>query len=166
MTGSILQLNTSSGGVPKRPVQQVVVTTEGLSGDVQAHPEFHGGPRQAILLITSEGIAELAAEGFPIYHGALGENITTQGIDRRFWRVGQRWRLGGEVIIEITKRRAPCKQLNVYGPAIHKAMYDELVRDGDPASPRWGLSGMYASVVQGGALHAGDEIRLAESETN
>ena len=161
MTGSVLQINVSSGGVPKRAVAEALITALGIEGDGHAHPEIHGGADRAVLLITAEGIEELAALGFPLTYGSLGENLTTRGIGRRDWRVGQRWQIGADVIIEITKRRAPCQALNVYGPGLQAAIYDALTRDGDPASPKWGLSGVYASVVTPGLLRPGDAIVLA-----
>jgi MOSC domain-containing protein YiiM len=161
MTGSILQISVSHGGVPKRAIPLGTLTSVGLEGDHHAHPDIHGGPQQAVLLITAEGIAELAAQGFPLTHGSLGENLTTSGIARSEWRYGQRWQVGAEVVIEITKRRAPCQTLNVYGPGIQAAVYDSLAAAGDPSSPRWGLSGFYASVVQPGTIRPGDEIVLA-----
>ena len=161
MTGSVLQINVSSGGVPKRAVAEALITALGIEGDGHAHPEIHGGADRAVLLITAEGIEELAALGFPLTYGSLGENLTTRGIGRRDWRVGQRWQIGADVIIEITKRRAPCQALNVYGPGLQAAIYDALTRDGDPASPKWGLSGVYASVVTPGLLRPGDAIALA-----
>jgi MOSC domain-containing protein YiiM len=160
MTGSVLQINVSTGGVPKRAVPEAQVTALGVEGDGHGHPEIHGGADRAVLLITSEGIEELAALGFPLIYGSLGENLTTRGIARRDWRVGQRWRIGADVVIEITKRRAPCQQLNVYGPGLQAAIYDAQTGDGDPASPRWGLSGVYASVVTPGLLRSGDAIVL------
>ena len=134
----------------------------GVEGDVHAHPEIHGGPRQAVLLITAEAITELAAHGFPVYYGALGENLTTQGIDRRLLRTGQRYRAGA-ALIELTKVRGPCGTLDVYGPEIKGAIYDTQVKAGDFASPRWALSGFYASVIQPGLVRANDIITL-ESE--
>jgi MOSC domain-containing protein YiiM len=110
MLASVVSINVSSGGVPKRPVLFADVSPHGVAGDRHAHPDLHGGPRQAVLLITSEGIEELKATGFPLYPGALGENLTTLGLDRRGVRVGQRYRVG-EVILEITKVRRPCDQL-------------------------------------------------------
>lgn len=161
MTGSVLQINVSPGGVPKRAVAEALVTALGFEGDGHAHPEIHGGPERAVLLIASESIEELAALGFPLTFGSLGENLTTRGIGRRDWRVGQRWRIGADVVIEITKRRAPCKTLNVYGPGLQAAIYDVLTEAGDPASPKWGLSGVYASVLTPGLLRPGDAIVLA-----
>src|ERR1700686_3252487 len=107
MIGSVLQVSISPGGLPKRPIPEAVVTVEGIRGDRWAHPDIHGGPNQALLLITSEGIDELIAQGFALYPGALGENLTTQGLDRRQLRAGQRYRTG-EVLLELTKIRTPC----------------------------------------------------------
>jgi MOSC domain-containing protein YiiM len=161
MTGSIVQINVSRGGVPKRAVAQADVTPLGIAGDLHTFTEIHGGPRKALLLITSEGIAELIDSGFPLYHGALGENLTTQGLDRRSLRAGQRYR-AGQVVMELTRMRSPCATIDVYGPGIHKAIYDAAVKAGDPSSPRWGLSGFYASVVTPGVIRAGDPIVLLD----
>jgi MOSC domain-containing protein YiiM len=165
MQGSVLQINVSKGGVPKSPVPDGAVTSLGIEGDFHAHPEIHGGPRQALLLITSEGIEELTRAGFPLYAGALGENITTSGLDRRAWRLGQRWSIGPEVMVEFTKIRVPCKTIHVYNPEIQTAIYDGAVKEGDPSSPRWGLSGFYARVLRPGLIHPGDAITLL-NETN
>ena len=161
MTSTILQISVSPGGVPKHAIPVGILTPIGLEGDSHAHPDIHGGSRQAILLITAEGIEELAAHGYPLVYGSLGENLTTRGIDRREFRVGQRWQIGAEVVIEITKRRAPCQTLNVYGAGTQPAIFDALAGNGDPSSPKWGLSGFYASVVQPGVIRPGDEIVLA-----
>ena len=163
MTGEIEQISISKGGVPKYAVLQAEAGPHGLAGDVQKHPEIHGGPLQALLWITSEGLAELRAQGYGLYAGSLGENITTIGIDRRQLRVGQRWRLG-EIEIEITKRRAPCKQLLPYGEGIHKSLFDERVKANDPSSPLWGLSGVYCSVRKSGTIRPGDPVILLSTE--
>src|SRR5579862_2010396 len=161
MTGSILQISVSRGGLPKRPIAEGDVTPLGITGDNHAHPQFHGGPRQALLLITSEGVDELIAQGFPLFYGALGENITTRGVDRRWMRAGQRYRIG-QIVVELTKQRAPCHQLDVYGVALQDAIYDAQSASGDATSSRWGLSGFYASVLQPGAIRPGDPIHLLE----
>ena len=160
-SGVIVQISVSRGGIPKRPIPAADVAVGGLAGDAWDHPAIHGGIRQAILLITEEGIRELAARGFDLYPGALGENHTTRGLDRRAVRIGQRYRAGG-VTLEVTKLRQPCATLDVYGPGIQAAMFDARARAGDPASPRWGLSGFYGSVVEPGTVRTGDTIVLLE----
>lgn len=161
MTGTVAQINISRGGIPKYPIPEGYVTPLGIEGDICAHPRFHGGPRQALLLICSEVIELLTAKGYPLFFGALGENITMRGIDHRQLRVGQRYRLG-EVFVELTKVRAPCSALDIYGNSIKREMYDRQVKAGDPASSRWGLSGMYASILRTGTIRQDDIIALVD----
>ena len=160
MTGTVLQVNVSRGGIPKQAIPSGELTAAGIDGDAWRFP-FHGGPRQAVLLITAEGIDELVARGFPLFPGALGENLTTRGLDRRALRFGQRLR-AGTAVIQLTQIRTPCATLNVYGSGIQAAIYDAGVQSGDPSSPPWGLSGFYASVMQPGTVHPGDAIALLD----
>jgi MOSC domain-containing protein YiiM len=157
VAGSIVQISTSRGGVPKHAIPSAEVNALGIVGDACAHPAIHGGPLQALLLITAEGIDELIALGFPLFYGALGENLTTRGVDRRSLRLGQRLRVG-EIVIELTQVREPCAQLNPYGLGIQRAVYDTEVQAGDARSPRWGLSGFYASVTLPGTIRMGDPV--------
>jgi MOSC domain-containing protein YiiM len=161
ISGSVLQINVSRGGLPKRAIPEGDLGPLGIAGDDYGHPEIHGGPLQAVLLISSETIAELTALGYPLYPGALGENITTLGIDRAQWRTGQRWRVG-LAVLEFTEVRVPCQQLSVYGSGIQKALYDPQVKAGDPSSPRWALSGFYARVLRPGIVRPGDPISMLE----
>jgi MOSC domain-containing protein YiiM len=159
--GTVLHVNVSNGGLPKFPIWRGEVTPLGITSDRHAHPNIHGGPDKALLLITAEGVDELREAGHPVFYGALGENVTTRGLDRRSVRIGQRYHIG-DVIAQITKVRAPCESLNVYGDGIQKAVYDAEVKAGNPASPRWGLSGFYASVVRGGTIRPGDAVVLLD----
>jgi MOSC domain-containing protein YiiM len=146
--------------VPNRAIAEGNVAESGITGDGWRHPAFHGTPKRAILLITSEGVDELAARGFPVFYGALGENITTRGLDRRSLRIGQRFQAGGTVI-ELTETRFPCDTLSVYGDGIQAAICDARALAGDATSVVWGLSGFYASVRKPGILRPGDSITLA-----
>ena len=163
MTGTVVQIGVSQGGVPKVEVPSAELTETGLAGDAWRYP-FHGGRGRAILLVTIEGIDELIAQGFPLFPGALGENLTTRGLDRRELRVGQRFQVG-DTVIELTQVRTPCATLDVYGSGVQAATYDAQVQSGDPDSPRWGLSGFYASVAQPGTVRAGDPIALESPGT-
>ncbi len=159
MTGRILSINISPGGLPKRPVAAANLTPAGLEGDSWAHPRIHGGPEKAVLLLASETIEELARRGYPVYPGALGENLTTEGLDRRQLRIGQQLRAGG-AWLEISKVRSPCANLDVYGAAIKQEIYDQQVKAGEPSSPRWGMSGFYARVIRPGVVHTDDIISV------
>jgi len=159
MTGQIVQINISRGGIPKRPVPEAIITPLGLEGDSWNHPEIHGGPRQSVLLIAAESIDDLIARGYPLYYGALGENLTTRGLDRTQLRFGQRLRAGA-ALLELTKMRVPCATIDIYGPTIKQEIYDKRVKAGDPSSPRWGLSGFYASVIEPGLVRVNDIITV------
>jgi MOSC domain-containing protein YiiM len=159
LEGIVIQINISAGGIPKRAIAAGMITSRGLEGDAWAHPQIHGGDLQAILLITAEAVDELRSRGYPVFYGALGENLTTRGLDRRQVRIGQQFRIGGATV-EITKARGPCAALDVYGPAIKQEIYDPLVKAGDPGSPRWGMSGFYARVIEPGPVHPNSAITL------
>jgi MOSC domain-containing protein YiiM len=159
MHGSILQVSSSAGGLPKRAILGGFISTLGLEGDGHAHPTIHGGPHKAILLIASEIVDGLAARGYPVFYGAMGENLTTRGIDIRALRIGDRLRAGAAVL-EITQPRGPCTALDVYGPSIKDEIYDLRVNQLDAKSERWGMSGLYASVIEPGEVQPGDAIEL------
>jgi MOSC domain-containing protein YiiM len=155
----VVQVSASGGGVPNHPIERGDVTSGGIAGDAWRHPQFHGIPNRAILLITSEGLDEIKAMGFPVYPGALGENVTTRGLDRRSLRIGQRFRCG-TAVLQLTEPRFPCGTIGVYGKGIQDAIYDGRAMKGDSSSKVWGLSGFYASVTEAGILLPGDSIML------
>jgi MOSC domain-containing protein YiiM len=161
MTGKIVQVSISPGGVPKRAILEGYATRLGLEGDRHNNTRFHGGPNQALLLIAAEDMDALRGEGWPLFYGALGENLTTSGIDFRQMRLGQRY-LAGEALIEITKVRQPCGTLSPYGVGIQDRVYDAAVKAGDVTSPKWGLAGFYAAVREPGAIRPNDIIRLLD----
>jgi MOSC domain-containing protein YiiM len=162
MEGTVVQVSISHGGLPKRPIEEGLITPLGVEGDRHAHPDIHGGPRQAILIVSAEVVDALIEQGYPLFYGALGENITTSGIPIRDLRIGDQLRVGG-AILEITKPRGPCSALDVYGESLKGDVYDAKVKQRDPSSPLWGMSGMYASVVRPGPVRAGDPVILLNS---
>ena len=131
----------------------------GIEGDGHAHPAIHGGPRKAILLMAAEVVEDLQQRGYPVFFGAMGENLTTRGIDVRRLRIGDRLRAGG-AFLEITQPRGPCAALDIYGESLKHQIYDRRVKALDPASPRWGMSGFYLSVVEPGPACPGDIIAV------
>ena len=152
-------MNVSRGGIPKRAVSEAMITTLGLEGDSCAHPLIHGGPDQRVLIVAAEAVDDLAALGFPVFYGALGENLTVRGVPLESLRAGQTWR-AGDAILELTKIRVPCGALDVYGPGIRQEIYDTRVRQGDTSSPAWARSGFYASVRRPGRVSPGAPFEL------
>ena len=110
-----------------------------------------------------EDIEDLRRSGFPVYPGALGENLTTTGLDMRAVRFGDRFRSGSgspdDFVLEITKLRQPCRTLN----SIKKGIQTELF-DRTPGSPRWGRGGFYAKVIQPGIVRVGAIIAKADHD--
>src|SRR5262249_22796272 len=146
ISGTIVQISISRGGVPKLPISEGSIGPLGLEGDSHAHPQIHGGPDKAILIVTLQGIQELIARRYPVFPGSLGWDLTIRGLDRRLFRVGQQIR-AGSAMLEITQPRGPCATLDVYGPDLKREIYSKNDR-----SPAWGLSGFYARVISPGIV--------------
>lgn len=155
----ITQVSVSRGGIPKRVVSAALITPLGLEGDSCAHPQFHGGPDQRVLILAAEVVDDLAALGFPLFYGALGENLTVRGVVPATLRAGQTWR-AGDAILELTKVRVPCHTLDVYGSALRQHIFDARVKQGDTTSPLWARSGFYASVLRPGRVSPGAPFEL------
>jgi MOSC domain-containing protein YiiM len=160
--GTIVQVNVSFGGLPKRSLPEGLITPLGIKGDGHAHPAIHGGLSKAILLIASEVVDSLIGRGYPLFYGALGENLTTRGIPIRDLRIGDQIRAGA-ALIEISAPRGPCSALHIYGDSLKDEIYDAAVRARDPSSPRWGMSGFYARVLQGGLVRPNDPLAVVAS---
>jgi MOSC domain-containing protein YiiM len=106
-------------------------------------------------LIHAELHDELAARGFTVGAGEMGENVTTRGIDLLALPAGARLRLGADAVVEITGLRNPCKQLETLQTGLTAAVLDR-----DDAGELVRKAGVMAVVVAGGDVHAGDTIEV------
>lgn len=106
-------------------------------------------------LIHAELFDELREAGFNVWAGAMGENITTRGIDLLRLPTGARLHLGSDAIIEVTGLRNPCRKLNGLQPGLMKAV---LARDEEGRLVR--KAGIMAIVVAGGEVDEGDAIEI------
>ena len=106
-------------------------------------------------LIHAELFDELAAAGFRVGPGDVGENITTQGIDLLGLPAGARLRLGASAVVEITGLRNPCYQLDDFQSGLMQAV---LGRDADGEPVR--KCGVMAIVVESGDVQPGDPIAV------
>jgi len=106
-------------------------------------------------LIHAELLDELRAGGFPVRPGAMGENITTRGIDLLGLPAGARLLLGAAAVVEITGLRNPCAQLDRLQPGLMAAV---LGRDAQGRLiPKAGVMG---DVLSGGEVRPADPIRV------
>jgi MOSC domain-containing protein YiiM len=106
-------------------------------------------------LIHEELFAELRQGGFDVGPGAIGENVTTRGIDLLGLPTGTRLRLGPAAVVEITGLRNPCRQLDAFQPGLMAAV---LGRDPEGRVVR--KSGVMAVVISGGDVTVGDAITV------
>lgn len=106
-------------------------------------------------LIHTELFEELAAKGFKVAPGDLGENVTTRGVDLLSLPVGTKLHLGDSAIVEVTGLRNPCVQIDRFQPGLMKATLD---RDADGNLIR--KAGIMSIVLAGGEIRAGDTIRV------
>ncbi len=106
-------------------------------------------------LVHSELQEELGAKGIPVAPGAMGENITTRGLDLLSLPTGTVLHLGQDAKVRVTGLRNPCSQLD----SIHKGLMaatleeqtdGELIRKG----------GVMSVVLEGGDVRPGDSIKV------
>ena len=146
MTGTLLQLNVSKGGMPKLPVLFARVTPDGVDGDWQKNRKYHGGPNRAVCIYSTELYDRLRSLGIDLVPGSVGENFTTTGIDLQRLAKGSRVKVGSACVIEITDVRVPCRNLKKW--------------DADLPELIVGFSGWVAKVVTEGDVRPGDRIEV------
>ena len=106
-------------------------------------------------LIHIELFDELAAKGFAVSPGMLGENITTSGIALLSLPVDTQLGLGQSAVVKLTGLRNPCAQLNDFQPGLMNAVLD---RTFDGALVR--KAGVMGIVLCGGIVRPGDLISV------
>lgn len=149
--GTLVSINVSNGGVPKRPLQCCLISERGLEGDRQRDLRYHGGPDRAVCLFSDELIAALRGEGHPISAGTIGENFTLRGIPWAEMVPGAKLDVG-EVRVELTAYAAPCN--NIAG-SFHRRQIGQVSQQANP-----GRSRLYARVLKAGTVHVGDRVAL------
>lgn len=131
-------------GIDKRPVNGPVALRAPASSDEELL-------ERALYAYTREDLDAWATElGRDLTGGNFGEDLTTSGLDVNDALIGERWRIGGDVIVEVTKPRIPC--------ATFAAWMGEpqwVKRFTDRAAP-----GSYLRIVESGEVRAGDPITV------
>jgi MOSC domain-containing protein YiiM len=124
-------------GQPKGAVEAVRLTAGlGIEGDAHA-----GSGRRQVSFLAGEDVDTLRAEGLSLAPGAFGENVVTRGIDWREARVGGRVEIG-KARLEITQIGKECHTPCAIFRAAGRCIMPDL--------------GVFAKVIEGGIIHAGD----------
>jgi len=153
-TGLVVAVNTSPGGVPKRPIAGARIHWRGLEGDGHSKPEpIHGTPEQAVCLYAFEAIERVRADGHQAFPGAYGENLTVAGLDWGGLRRGDRLRIGAQgPLLHLTDYATPCDTQERW---FVDGRYGRISSRKRPEDARW-----YAAVVEEGYVSPGDEVGL------
>lgn len=148
-------------GIGKRPVPgpvRVVAPGDkasglgsGLEGDAICNRRHHGGDHQAVYAYAREDLDLWERElGRELPGGLFGENFTTSGIDLNTARLGDRWRVGADLVLEVASARIPCR---TFQGALGEAGW--VRRFTQEARP-----GAYLRVIQEGSVSPGDPIEI------
>ncbi|SDC16022.1 MOSC domain-containing protein [Actinokineospora iranica] len=151
---------TGVSAIDKRPVDDPVEVSapaargaSGLLGDAICDAEHHGGPDQAVYAYAREDLDHWEAElGRTLTSGSFGENLTTRGLEVTGAVIGERWRIGDDLLLRVTVPRVPCRTFAVW-----------LDRQGwvktftEAAAP-----GAYFKVLRPGAVRAGDPVEVVD----
>ena len=170
MPGRVLSVNLASApepnpakdvgrtGIGKRPVDSAVLRApgpkhgglgSGLVGDVICDTRSHGGDRQAVYAYAREELdaweRRLDRE---LANGFFGENLSTQDLDVDGALIGERWRIGEEVVLEVCGPRVPCATF----------AFRMGERGWLKTFTQAGRSGAYLSIEVGGTVRPGDVV--------
>ncbi|MFB9512998.1 MOSC domain-containing protein [Streptomyces purpureus] len=147
-------------GIDKRPVQgpvRVVVPGpsgtggSGIVGDNVCDLRFHGGEDRAVTAFAREDLDAWERElERPLTNGGFGENLTTTGLDVNGALIGERWRVGSGVVLEVTGGRIPCRTFA--GFLGEKGWVRRFTQAGRP--------GALLRVIEPGELAAGDAVEV------
>jgi hypothetical protein len=165
--GTVMAVSRSSEHTMSKPTHGQIRLLAGLGVEGDAHcgktvkhrSRVARDPTQPNLrqvhLIHGELHDELAAAGFAVSAGQMGENVTTRGLDLLGLPTGTRLRLGDTAVVEVTGLRNPCAQLNGVQPRLLDAVLGrndegEVVRN----------AGIMSVVLVGGDVRPDDPIRV------
>ena len=150
-----------------KPVVDEIVLVEGwgIEGDAHAGTTVQHRSRVArdpsqpnlrqVHLIHAELFDEVAAAGFEVGPGQMGENVTTRGVDLLGLPTDTLLHLGKDACVRVTGLRNPCQQVNGFEPGLLRQV---LGRAEDGTVERKG--GVMAVVVTGGTVRPGDAVRV------
>ncbi|GGR53339.1 MULTISPECIES: MOSC domain-containing protein [Streptomyces] len=147
-------------GIDKQPAEGPVrvaapgpkgIGASGLAGDAVCDTRHHGGDDQAVYAYAREDLDAWERElGRPLANGCFGENLTTDGLDVSGALIGERWRIGPQVVLEVTAGRIPCTTFQG-----HMGERGWVKRFTQKAA-----TGAYLRVIEPGEIRSGDPVEI------
>ncbi|GAA3141596.1 MOSC domain-containing protein [Streptomyces rectiviolaceus] len=123
----------------------------GVAGDEVCDLRDHGGNDQAVYAYAREDLDEWERLlGHPLAGGSFGENLTTYGLDVSGAKIGERCRVGPDLLLEVTSGRIPCQTFQ--GHLGETRWVKRFTRQGAP--------GAYLRVIEPGEIRGGDTIEV------
>jgi MOSC domain-containing protein YiiM len=166
LSGEVVAVSRASlHGFAKQPQPSIrLLAGEGVEGDahrgvtVQHLYQVRRDPAKPNLcqvhLFASEKLDELAAKGFALGPGEIGENVLTRGVDLLQLPWQTQIRLGAEAVVEISGLRTPCSQIDGYRAGLQALLWGPRNSKGK----RERRAGVMAVVVKGGMIAPGDTV--------
>ena len=147
------RVKSGRSGIDKRPVDgPALLGVSGVEGDTICDVEHHGGPDQAVYAYSCDDLAFWSAElGQEVAPGGVGENLTLSGVECSRAVLGERWQVGGAVLV-VRGPRIPCRVF-----AGFRGVPDLVKRFVAAGRP-----GAYLAVERPAAVRAGDPVVVLE----
>ncbi|WBB59715.1 MOSC domain-containing protein [Streptomyces sp. WMMC500] len=165
MNGTVTAVCSSGEYTFTKPAREAITLLAGLGveGDVHAGVTVRHRSRVArdpsqpnlrqVHLIHEELFAEVAAAGFRVRPGEMGENVTTRGVDLLRLPTGTLLHLGAEAVVEVTGLRNPCSQIDGFQGGLLKQVVGR-----DAAGNVVRRAGVMSVVLTGGVVRPGDPV--------
>jgi len=126
--------------------QAALVVGHGIQGDRKG-----GSPTRQLNIMSADELAPLAAAGFKLAPGQMGEQIVISGLDLAALEPSAQIQLGEVAVVEVVSHRTGCER------------FEHI--QGHPPTEAAGRLGVMAKVTTAGPIAVGDLVRLLSAET-
>ena len=126
--------------------EAALVIGHGIQGDRKG-----SSPTRQLNIMSAEALAPLAAAGFKLDPGQMGEQIVVSGLDVDALEPGAQFQMGETAVVEVVSHRSGCER------------FEHI--QGHPPTEAAGRLGIMAKVTTAGPIAVGDPVRLLTAET-